>query len=212
MKSRQEIKALAREAFAEQRATAIIIVLLLMLFGGVLGLLGIIPFIGVIFSLVGSAVALVLAVNLAGAFIRIYKREKVEVGEPFSNLRFNFMRKLGGMLWFMLWVAIWSLLFVIPGIVKGLSYYMTYYILADCPNVKATDAIKLSARMMHGHKMELFVLYLSFIGWLLLSAMTFGILFVVYVGPYIESSLAGFYVSVREKALVNGVISAEELA
>ena len=211
MKSRQELKAIARESFAEQRATAIVMVLLMMLVGVVIGILDLIPIVGTLFYIAGFAVTMVLAVNLAGAFIKIYTKEKIEVTEPFVNLKFNFLRKLGGMLWFMLWVALWSLLLVVPGIIKGLSYYMTYYILAECPNVKATDALKISMRMMHGHKMDLFVLYLSFLGWILLSFLTLGILLVVYVGPYMETALAGFYLDVREKAIANGVVSAEEL-
>ena len=47
-------------------------------------------------------------------------------------------------------------------------------------------------RMMHGYKGELFVLYLSFIGWMILSSFTCGLLYVLYVGPYIEMTKAGF--------------------
>ena len=110
-----------------------------------------------------------------------------------------------------LFVFLWSLLFFIPGIIKSFSYAMTQYILADCPNVKARDALKLSMRIMNGHKADLFVFHLSFLGWAILGALTFGILNLFYVSPYMNSSLATFYLEVREDALRRGVITMGQL-
>ena len=70
---------------------------------------------------------------------------------------------------------------------------MAPYIIYDNPNIDANDAITQSKEMMKGHKWELFCLYLSFIGWLLLSVLTFGILYMVYVGPYMMTAQANFY-------------------
>ena len=69
---------------------------------------------------------------------------------------------------------------------------MTPYILLDKPELSATDAITESRNMMNGHKMELFLLDLSFIGWILLSILTCGILF-IYVVPYMQAARAEFY-------------------
>ena len=55
----------------------------------------------------------------------------------------------------------------------------------------------MSGEMMKGHKMELFMVQVSFIGWFILSMMTFGILFVAYVGPYYNATMAAFYDRVR---------------
>ena len=73
---------------------------------------------------------------------------------------------------------------------------MTWFILADNPEMKANEAITRSRVMMDGHKSELFVLYLSFIGWLILCVLTLGIL-IIYVGPYMEASLAAFYNEIK---------------
>ncbi|MDD3920912.1 MAG: DUF975 family protein [Eubacteriales bacterium] len=89
---------------------------------------------------------------------------------------------------------------------------MTPYILADCPNVKAQDALKLSIRMMNGHKADLFVFTLSFLGWMLLSGLTGGILYIFYVGPYMNNAMAGYYAELKENAIMNGVVSVDELA
>ena len=88
---------------------------------------------------------------------------------------------------------------------------MTEYILADCPGVGATDALELSMRMTRGYKGDIFVFYLSFLGWWLLSGLTFGLLGLFYVGPYYGTSMAGIYEDLKAKALQNNVIRPEEL-
>lgn len=130
------------------------------------------------------------------------------VSDTFDN---GFLRKMGGMLWMELQIFLWSLLFIVPGIIKNYSFALTPYILADCPNVPAMEASRLSERMMRGHRLDYFVMELSFLGWLLLSAFTFGILHVVYVGPYMELTKAGVYNELKQLALDTGVVSQAEL-
>ena len=89
------------------------------------------------------------------------------------------------------------MLFIIPGIVKAYAYRMVPYILKEHPELSGTQAITLSRRMMKGNKGDAFVLDLSFIGWILLSALTFGILHLFYVGPYIQATDAELYKVVR---------------
>lgn len=69
-----------------------------------------------------------------------------------------------------LFTFLWSLLLVIPGIIKSFSYAMTPYILAEHPEMTATEAITESRRVMDGNKWRLFCLGFSFIGWSLLCA------------------------------------------
>ncbi len=90
----------------------------------------------------------------------------------------------------------WSLLLIIPGIVKGMAYAMAPYILAEHPHMSVWDALEESENMMRGHKMELFILQLSFFGWYLLSALTFGI-GLLFVRTYMQATMAIFYVSLR---------------
>lgn len=139
------------------------------------------------------------------------ERDELSVTTPFTEAFKNFPRKLGGSLWMGLFVFLWGLLFLIPGFIKAISYAMTQYILADCPNVKATDALKLSMRMMHGHKWEYFVLGLSFIGWGLLSLLTLGLVGAFYTDPYMRSSIAQYYLEVRDQALRTGAITQGQL-
>lgn len=87
---------------------------------------------------------------------------------------------------------LWSLLFIIPGIIAAYSYAMTPYILAEHPEYGALEAIRMSKEMMRGNKMRLFILNLSFIGWILLSILTCG-LGMLAVTPYMQAANAAFY-------------------
>lgn len=136
------------------------------------------------------------------------------VGNPFETAFQNYGRKLGGYWWMYLWLWLWCLIplaGIVMVIIKSLSYSLTMYILADCPNVLAQDALKLSMRIMNGKKGELFVFHLSFIGWYLLSLLTFGLLNIFYVTPYFQSSMACWYLEAREDALRNGVVTLAQL-
>ena len=144
--------------------------------------------------------------------LRIYRGEDVDIGGMFREGFSGYWRKVGGVLWMELFIFLWSLLFIIPGIIKALSYSMTPFILAEHKNVPATEALKISMRMTQGYKGEIFVMGLSFIGWLILSALTAGILYIFYVGPYINTSFAGLYDELKKNALENGTITTEELA
>ena len=100
-----------------------------------------------------------------------------------------------------LYTFLWTLLFIIPGIVASYSYAMTGYILADHPELTASEAIECSKEMMDGNRFRLFCLQLSFIGWSILCAFTFGI-GNLWLTPYRQAATAAFYreISGTEKA------------
>lgn len=105
-----------------------------------------------------------------------------------------------------LYIGLCSLLFVIPGIVKSYEYKMVPYILAENPGMDRRTAFAISKRMMDGQKMDTFILDLSFIGWHLLSAVTCGILEVLYVAPYVKATEAELYAFNKMKAFQEGYI------
>ena len=91
------------------------------------------------------------------------------------------------------YVLLWSLLFIIPGIIAGYSYAMTSYILAENPELTASEAIERSKQMMSGNRWRLFCVQISFIGWDILSALlTFGI-GGLWITPYKQAATAAFY-------------------
>lgn len=89
-------------------------------------------------------------------------------------------------------VLLWSLLFIIPGIMASYSYSMKNYILADHPELTASEAIARSKEMMRGNRFRLFCLDFSFIGWNILCVFTVGI-GNLWLNPYIQASHAAFY-------------------
>ncbi|KOP31213.1 DUF975 family protein [Exiguobacterium acetylicum] len=93
-------------------------------------------------------------------------------------------------------IFLWLLLLVVPGIIKSFSYMLTFYILRDEPSIGILEAITRSRKMMDGHKMEAFMLLLSFIGWALLGIVTLGLAF-LWITPYFSVTFAKFYDRVR---------------
>lgn len=91
-----------------------------------------------------------------------------------------------------LYVFLWMLLLIVPGIIKAYSYAMTPFIMADHPELSASEAITRSKEMMVGHKLELFVLDLTFIGWVILCALTMNLGY-LFLNPYTNAAYAVFY-------------------
>jgi uncharacterized membrane protein len=96
-----------------------------------------------------------------------------------------------------LFIWLWSLLFIVPGIIKAYQYRLVPYIMSENPNMNFKEAQAESARLMEGNKWKSFVLDLSFIGWDLLSLLTWGTLEIFFVGPYKASTDAALYESIK---------------
>lgn len=105
-----------------------------------------------------------------------------------------------------LFTALWSLLLVVPGIVKHYEYLMVPYIIAENPAMDYKEAFQISKQMMDGEKMEAFIMDLTFLGWYLLSAVTCGLLAIFYVNPYVQASFAEMYTFNKQKAYQEGYI------
>ena len=105
-----------------------------------------------------------------------------------------------------LFTTLWSLLLVVPGIVKHYEYLMVPYIIAENPAMDYKEAFQISKQMMDGEKMEAFIMDLSFLGWYLLSAVTCGLLAIFYVNPYVQASFAEMYTFNKQKAYQEGYL------
>lgn len=95
-----------------------------------------------------------------------------------------------------IFVTIGTIIVIIPGIIVALGLTMAPYCLRDNLEAGFWAAIKESWSIMKGHKMDLFVLWLSFIPWFLLTGITCGIVG-IYSIPYINTTFAKFYDSIR---------------
>jgi len=124
--------------------------------------------------------------------------ERVEFTSGFSGFN-NFGSSLWACFLQRFYLLLWSLL-IIPGIIKFYSYSMTYYILYDRPYIfGGQEAVTLSRKMMNGYKGKLFLLDLSFLGWFVLSALSFGVLWVVYVNSYYNTARACFFRQLQQE-------------
>ncbi len=93
-------------------------------------------------------------------------------------------------------ISFGTMLLIVPGIILSLAYAMWPFIVNDHPEFSIKEVLEYSRIMMMGYKADLFVMFLSFLGWILLSFLTFGIgLF--FVIPYIYMSTYHFYEKIR---------------
>lgn len=153
-----------------------------------------IPIVGVIGVYI---IAPPLAVGLISVYLNVTYGDEVEIGTLFKS--FNYMGKcIALFLMIIFFTLLWSLLFVIPGIIKSYSYSMAFYILAENPDMTAKEALNESKEIMNGNKMNLFVLQLSFILWLLLVSVTFGIA-AIWVEPYMQLTFTNFYHNIKRQ-------------
>lgn len=131
------------------------------------------------------------ALSTVRVYLNIVNGGTPEAGDSFSGFddfwsafKVNFLVGL--------YTFLWSLLFVIPGIVKSFSYSMSMYILAENKGKSARECIEESKKMTDGHKLDLFVLGLSFFGWAALCVITLGIA-CIWVLPYMNTTYANAY-------------------
>lgn len=110
-----------------------------------------------------------------------------------------------------LFIGLWTLLLIIPGIVKSYEYRMIPFILSENPGMHYKDAFSISKNMMMGQKWNAFVLDLSWIGWMILTVFTCGLLGIFYVNPYMYATDAELYAVLRAHAFHVGGVTTNEL-
>ena len=118
-----------------------------------------------------------------------------DIGDLFCGYK-CFWKVLGTLLLMMLAIIGGFILLVVPGIILCFAYAMVPYVLRDNPELSCTETMAKSREMMKGHKWELFVLYLSFIGWAILCVFTFFIGF-LWLTPYMQMTETKFYEKIR---------------
>lgn len=140
---------------------------------------------------------------------RLERSSPLEIMEAFHRDRYLNVVAVMFLRW--LFELLWLCLLIVPGIVKAYEYRMIPYLLADNPHMDHRQAFSLSREMMCGQKWSTFVLDLSFILWNILSGLTFGLLSIFFLNPYIASTNAELYAALKEDALSRGVTDASEL-
>lgn len=138
-----------------------------------------------------------LGYSIAIMCLDLYRKKEVHSGDLFQGYN-SLARVVMTYILVSIYIFLWSLLLLIPGIIKTYSYSMVPFILKDHPELENNAAIEESMRIMRGHKMKLFLLDLSFIGWGILSCLTLGIGF-IFLTPYMTTARAAFYEDIKDK-------------
>ncbi len=158
-----------------------------------------------------------LLITLMGFYVSFIKRnpdEELKLGKELGGLfkksfDSTYLKKLVLYVLKSLFTTLLSLIFFVPGIIYNYSTYFACQIMNDYPNLKPTEAGKLSRKIIKGNRTELFLLDLSFIPWYLLCCVTLGIAS-IYVLPYIYTTQALYYENFRLRALAQGRITEDD--
>ena len=187
--NRAELKANAKVQIKGKIGIRFLITLIIGGISAVAGfVLGLVPGGSIVASII---VTPAFALSTIRVYMNVANGGTPEAGDSFSGFddfwsafKVNFLVGL--------YTFLWSLLFVIPGIVKSFSYSMSMYILAENKGKSARECIEESKKMTDGHKLDLFVLGLSFFGWAALCVITLGIA-CIWVLPYMNTTYANAY-------------------
>ena len=127
----------------------------------------------------------------------------------------NWGRSILAYLWRALWTVLWTVLttpiLCIPAIIKSIAYSQMFYIVAENKEISIPKALKISMLITKGHKGELFVMYITFIGWVLLASLTMGIGF-IFLTPYMNMTFLNAYHAMLQEAFESGRIQPEDLS
>lgn len=170
--------------------------------------------IAMVVGIISAVIVLGLIVTAISTVLNVFVLNPLEVGgrKFFTDNHFedatvkafgigfsgNYLNVVKTMFLKGLFEFLWGLLLIVPGVIKAYEYRMIPYLLAENPDMSSDEAFEMSKQLMTGNKWRAFVLDLSFIGWAILSALTFGILGIFYVNPYIYQTEAELYLKLKE--------------
>ena len=102
------------------------------------------------------------------------------------------------------------LICLIPMFIKSIEYSFVFFFVSEFSEIGIRKALRLSITIAKGHRWNIFVLDLSFIGWFLLCAISLGIGF-LWILPYYYLTLTNTYHALLQDALESGKIKPEDL-
>lgn len=135
-----------------------------------------------------------LGIGTTAFFISLIENENFEAKDLFKYYH-DFVKIIGVTILMGLIITLGYICFIIPGIILTLSYSLVPIILIKKPELGIVETLKYSREKMQGHKLDIFVLGLSFIGWAILGTLTFGILY-IWLYPYMQLTFTKFYLNI----------------
>ncbi|MBO4438602.1 MAG: DUF975 family protein [Spirochaetaceae bacterium] len=154
---------------------------------------------GFIFLIIFNAIVFPYYVCLTTVPLAIVNNEKITVAKifaPISKFRYFIEYAIAGVEIFVC-TYMWNLLLVFPGLIAAYRYRYAHYILATTEDITAGEAIEKSKELTYENKSQLFVLDLSFIGWVLFGIITCGLGLLFALG-YFQVVNAMYYKKIAE--------------
>ena len=141
----------------------------------------------------------VISVGENRFFLETRKYKKTRFTRLFSNFKKGkYLKTVKTMFLKNLYLSLWFITIVGP-LIKYYSYRMVQFIIAENPNIKSKDAIKMSCEMMKGNKWKMFVLDISYLGYYILDYITFGLIGILFLNPYMKSVETEVYIKLKSK-------------
>ena len=215
MKSNSEYRAIARQTLAQSWTEAAVFMLLILVItcafaipASVLGKTSNFAVSGALNGtqlLVSVLLLAPLGYGFSNALLSLLRNTDMSsnlMSEAFAFFKNDYSRSVPALLLAAVFeVLLGVVTFGIGTIILTYAYAMVPYLVRDYPNIGAREALRISADMMRGHKWDLFVLHLSFIGWALLCILTLGIGF-LWLSPYMDMAQAAFYEDLKQESIV----------
>lgn len=124
-------------------------------------------------------------------------KENPSASTLFDFFKTSYWNIIKVMFFYQIKLILWTLCFIVPGIIKAYEYSMVPYILAQHPDMESTEVFERSKELTRDNKFNIFILELSFIGWILLGLMCCGI-GVLFVVPYVDITMTHLYIKLKE--------------
>lgn len=163
-----------------------------------------------VLDIIQGIVEAILSFAALSVYLKLTRSPEKVAFKTFIEGFNNWWKAFLGFLWQTLWVFLWCFLFIIPGIIKYISYSQMFMIMNEFEGVSVTKSMRISMIITRGHKWDIFVMALSFIGWDILSVLTLGIA-QLWINPYKQVTYMNAFHAMLKESLENGSIKPEDL-
>ena len=152
--------------------------------------------IGIVLAAALAVMSLILQYGFDSCCLQVARCEKAGVRDLFNGFN-QFGRVAALLLLRALIIGALSMLCLIPGIIAYYRYRPAVYVMLDHPELSPVQCLTEAARQTRGHKIEYFVLDLTFIGWQILSNIVAYVVYLplldIWVAPYMGAATAILY-------------------
>ena len=151
----------------------------------------VIPIIGWIATLI---IQPQIGVGASIFYLNLSRQKEINIKQLFFTFKDmnRFGNIIGANLLMIFCIILGFICLIIPGIILCIAFSQLFFVLAEDDSLGPVDALKKSYNLMNGNKWTYFCLLCRFIGWGILSILTFGI-GLLWLYPYCWVSVAKFY-------------------